>query len=50
MVPAVSTTPSFWHESLIASGEDDLRPRPGLDGDLDVDVCIIGAGRTDAHG
>ena len=46
MVPAVSSTPSFWHESLIASGEDDLRPRPGLDGDLDVDVCIIGAGYT----
>jgi glycine/D-amino acid oxidase-like deaminating enzyme len=37
---------SLWHATLVASGEDDLAPRPGLEGDADVDVCIIGAGYT----
>ena len=37
---------SFWHDSLIASGVDELRPRPSLDGDAEVDVCIVGAGYT----
>jgi glycine/D-amino acid oxidase-like deaminating enzyme len=33
---------SFWHDTV----PDDLTPRPGLDGDLDVDVAIIGGGLT----
>ena len=37
---------SLWHDTLVAAGEDDLRPRPSLDGDLDVDVCVVGAGYT----
>ncbi|HYA52871.1 MAG TPA: FAD-dependent oxidoreductase, partial [Streptosporangiaceae bacterium] len=37
---------SLWHDTLAASGEDDLTPRPGLDGDADADVCIVGAGYT----
>jgi glycine/D-amino acid oxidase-like deaminating enzyme len=37
---------SLWHDTLAASGDDDLAPRPGLDGDLDVDVCVVGAGFT----
>jgi glycine/D-amino acid oxidase-like deaminating enzyme len=37
---------SFWHDDLVASGEDELAPRPFLDGDLGVDVCIVGGGYT----
>jgi glycine/D-amino acid oxidase-like deaminating enzyme len=37
---------SLWHDTLAASGLDDLVPRPGLDGDTTVDVCIVGAGYT----
>ena len=33
---------SLWHDSVPGS----LRPRPGLPGDLDVDVAIVGAGFT----
>ena len=33
---------SFWHETA----GDDLVPRPALDGDLDVDVAVVGAGFT----
>ncbi|MBW8872208.1 MAG: FAD-dependent oxidoreductase [Leifsonia sp.] len=35
----------FWFDS-IADQEDGFRPRPGLSGDLDVDVAIVGAGLT----
>jgi glycine/D-amino acid oxidase-like deaminating enzyme len=37
---------SLWHDTLVASGDDDLSPRPQLEEDLDVDVCIVGAGFT----
>ncbi len=37
---------SLWHQSLLDSGSDDLTPRAGLDGDTEVDVCIVGAGYT----
>ena len=37
---------SFWFDSLVASGADDLSPRPALAADMAVDVCIIGAGLT----
>ncbi len=37
---------SLWHDSLVADGTDDLSPRPALDGDAQVDVCIVGAGYT----
>jgi hypothetical protein len=44
--PAVSSARlSLWHEQVVAEG-DRLSPRPGLDGDTDVDVCIVGAGYT----
>lgn len=33
---------SFWHATV----DDDLVPRPALDGDVEVDVAIIGAGLT----
>lgn len=33
---------SFWHDSV----PDPLTPRPPLDGDIDVDVAIVGAGFT----
>ncbi len=36
---------SLWHEQVIADG-DDLAPRHGLDGDVEVDVAIVGAGFT----
>lgn len=36
---------SLWHEQVAADG-DELTPRPGLLGDTDVDVCIVGAGYT----
>ncbi|MBL8931765.1 MAG: FAD-dependent oxidoreductase [Kineosporiaceae bacterium] len=44
--PAHPASISFWHESLIASGEDAMAPRPALDGDLEVDVAVIGGGYT----
>ncbi|ROS77794.1 glycine/D-amino acid oxidase-like deaminating enzyme [Curtobacterium sp. PhB130] len=37
---------SFWLDQLVASGRDDLTPRPPLDGDRSADVCIIGGGLT----
>ena len=33
---------SLWHDTVPGS----LRPRPGLPGDLDVDVAVVGAGFT----
>jgi glycine/D-amino acid oxidase-like deaminating enzyme len=33
---------SFWMSTV----DDDLTPRPALDGDLDVDVAIVGGGYT----
>jgi ribulose 1,5-bisphosphate synthetase/thiazole synthase len=33
---------SYWHATV----DDDLTPRPPLDGDTEVDVAIIGAGLT----
>ena len=33
---------SFWHATV----DDDLTPRAALDGDLDTDVAIVGAGLT----
>lgn len=36
---------SYWHDSVHAAG-DSLEPRPGLDGDADADVVIVGAGLT----
>lgn len=33
---------SFWHDTV----PDDLDPRPGLPGDLDVDVAVVGGGLT----
>jgi glycine/D-amino acid oxidase-like deaminating enzyme len=36
---------SLWLDT-IATGGDSLAPRPGLDGDTEVDVCIVGAGFT----
>jgi glycine/D-amino acid oxidase-like deaminating enzyme len=43
---------SLWHDTLGTDGADGtdgpdpLIPRPALDGDTDVDVCIVGAGLT----
>ncbi len=37
---------SMWHDTLVASGDDLLAPRPGLDGDTEADVCVVGAGYT----
>ncbi len=37
---------SFWMDALVASGADDLRPRPSLSDDVTVDVCIVGGGLT----
>ncbi|MBX3093085.1 MAG: FAD-dependent oxidoreductase [Cryobacterium sp.] len=37
---------SFWLDSLVAADTDTLAPRPALDGDIDVDVAIIGGGLT----
>ena len=36
-------TLSMWHDTVPG---DDFTPRPSLPGDLDVDVCIVGAGYT----
>ncbi len=37
---------SFWFDSLVESGSDDLAPRAPLPGDIDVDVAIVGGGLT----
>ncbi len=37
---------SFWLDSLVASGADDLAPRPALPGDREFDVAIVGGGLT----
>jgi len=37
---------SLWHDTLADSGQDDLVARPGLDGDTEADVCVVGAGFT----
>jgi glycine/D-amino acid oxidase-like deaminating enzyme len=37
---------SFWLDALWRDGADDLLPRPALDADLTVDVCIVGGGLT----
>lgn len=39
-------TVSLWHEDLVRTGADPLTPRPSLDGDLEADVCVVGAGYT----
>lgn len=44
MVATLSSL-SLWHEQVAADG-DPLTPRPPLDGDIDADVCIVGAGYT----
>lgn len=36
---------SLWFDQ-VAAGGDSLEPRPALDGDTEVDVCIVGAGLT----
>jgi glycine/D-amino acid oxidase-like deaminating enzyme len=41
MDPVVNHVASLWLEDA-----GDLTPRPGLDGDREVDVCIVGAGYT----
>jgi glycine/D-amino acid oxidase-like deaminating enzyme len=42
MIPSGYRGLSLWHDTV----EDDLTPRPSLEGDLDVDVAIVGAGYT----
>lgn len=37
---------SFWFDSLVTDGVDDLTPRPALMKDATVDVCIVGGGLT----
>ena len=37
---------SLWHDTLVADGVDSLTPRPGLDGDCEADVVVVGAGYT----
>ncbi len=37
---------SLWHDTLVTEGVDPLTPRPGLDGDTEADVAIVGAGYT----
>jgi len=41
-VARADRVPSLWLETC----GDDLTPRPGLDGDVDVDIAIVGAGYT----
>ncbi|AYF98825.1 NAD(P)/FAD-dependent oxidoreductase [Protaetiibacter intestinalis] len=36
---------SYWHDSVAAAG-DPLEKRPGLDGDAEADVAIVGGGLT----
>jgi glycine/D-amino acid oxidase-like deaminating enzyme len=42
MIDAAHRDVSYWMSTV----DDDLTPRPALDGDLDVDVAIVGAGYT----
>lgn len=42
MTPSGYRALSLWHDTV----DDDLTPRPSLDGDVDVDVAIVGAGYT----
>jgi glycine/D-amino acid oxidase-like deaminating enzyme len=44
-VVATLSSLSLWHEQVVADG-DPFTPRPPLDGDIDADVCIVGAGYT----
>lgn len=37
---------SFWFDSLVESGAEDLAPRPSLPGDRQVDIAIVGGGLT----
>jgi glycine/D-amino acid oxidase-like deaminating enzyme len=37
---------SFWFDSLVESGADDLAPRPALPGNIRADVAIVGGGLT----
>lgn len=37
---------SFWFDSLVETGIDDLKPRKSLSGDRDVDIAIVGGGLT----
>jgi glycine/D-amino acid oxidase-like deaminating enzyme len=37
---------SYWLDDLVTEGDDDLVPRPPLDGDQRADVVIVGAGLT----
>ena len=37
---------SFWFDSLVESGADDLAPRPALPGNIHADVAIVGGGLT----
>ena len=37
---------SFWFDSLVESGADDLSPRLPLPGDCEVDIAIVGGGLT----
>ncbi|SDS37282.1 NAD(P)/FAD-dependent oxidoreductase [Microterricola viridarii] len=50
MVTALSreaaAPPSLWLDALLASGTDDLRPRPALGRNAAFDVCIVGGGLT----
>src|SRR5690348_1962844 len=41
----MTAPPGLWFEQVRADG-DDLAPRPPLDGDAEVDVCVVGAGYT----
>lgn len=44
--PVAEERLSYWFDSLITSGIDDLRPRPALTSNATFDVCIVGAGLT----
>jgi glycine/D-amino acid oxidase-like deaminating enzyme len=37
---------SFWFDSIVEEGLDDLVPRAALSGDLSTGVCIVGGGLT----
>jgi len=37
---------SLWHDTLVTEEVDPLTPRPGLDGDTEADVAVVGAGYT----
>lgn len=44
--PATYRKVSLWLDTVVADGSDDLAPRAPLDGGLDADVCVVGAGYT----